>query len=148
MHIDNVIFLILSKNAYTKFSEGPSHVIYGGRARIANWEWDLLRLKEVRHKRNNLSHGEVSFSSPWAEQEDIGFVMEFRDRILNGSDPLAEYRRFSQPKQASKSNLTPNSHTTVSRQPVQPPRQPVGCGLCIALIVILSATVIWLVSQI
>ena len=23
MHIDNVIFLILSKNAYTKFSEGP-----------------------------------------------------------------------------------------------------------------------------
>ena len=24
MHIDNVIFLILSKNAYTKFSEGPN----------------------------------------------------------------------------------------------------------------------------
>ena len=24
MHIDNVIFLILSKNAYTKFSAGPS----------------------------------------------------------------------------------------------------------------------------
>ena len=23
MHIDNVIFLILSKNAYTKFSAGP-----------------------------------------------------------------------------------------------------------------------------
>ena len=23
MHIENVIFLILSKNAYTKFSEGP-----------------------------------------------------------------------------------------------------------------------------
>ena len=26
MHIDNVIFLILSKNAYTKFSAGP-HII-------------------------------------------------------------------------------------------------------------------------
>ena len=26
MHIDNVIFLILSKIAYTKFSEGPFHV--------------------------------------------------------------------------------------------------------------------------
>ena len=25
MHIDNVIFLILSKIAYTKFSEGPRH---------------------------------------------------------------------------------------------------------------------------
>ena len=24
MHIDNVIFLILSKNAYTKFSAGPA----------------------------------------------------------------------------------------------------------------------------
>ena len=27
MHIDNVIFLIMSKNAYTKFSEGPRPVI-------------------------------------------------------------------------------------------------------------------------
>ena len=26
MHIDNVIFLILSKNAYTKFSEGPQNM--------------------------------------------------------------------------------------------------------------------------
>ena len=28
MHIDNVIFLILSKNAYTKFSEGPTPMDY------------------------------------------------------------------------------------------------------------------------
>lgn len=28
MHIDNVIFLILSKNAYTNFSEGPYFVKY------------------------------------------------------------------------------------------------------------------------
>ena len=27
MHIDNVIFLILSKNAYTKFSAGPKGMI-------------------------------------------------------------------------------------------------------------------------
>lgn len=27
MHIDNVIFLILSKNAYTKFSEGPDYMV-------------------------------------------------------------------------------------------------------------------------
>ena len=29
MHIDNVIFLILSKNAYTKFSEGPDAQKWG-----------------------------------------------------------------------------------------------------------------------
>ena len=28
MHIENVIFLILSKNAYTKFSEGPEGHIH------------------------------------------------------------------------------------------------------------------------
>ena len=27
MHIDNVIFLILSKNAYTKFSAGPIGIL-------------------------------------------------------------------------------------------------------------------------
>ena len=29
MHIDNVILLILSKNAYTKFSAGPWTVVFG-----------------------------------------------------------------------------------------------------------------------
>ncbi len=121
---------------------------YGGRARIANWKWDLRRLKEVRHKRNKLSHGEVSFSSPWAEPDDINFVVDFRSRILNASDPLAQYRRFSQPKSVSKPHSTTSSYATDSRQLAQPPRQPMGCGMCIALIGILTVAVIWLVSQI
>lgn len=121
---------------------------YGGSAYITNWEWNLRRLKDVRHKRNNLSHGNVSFSSPWAEHNDINFVTDFRSHILNGSDPLAQYRRFSQPKLASKLHPTPSSHITVYRQPAQPPRQPIGCGLCITLISAIAVAVIWLVSQI
>ena len=46
MHIDNVIFLILSKNAYTKFSEGPAkpmktdapHCHYGGEELFCAYE--------------------------------------------------------------------------------------------------------------
>ena len=34
MHIDNVIFLILSKNAYTKFSEGPRYILFYNHDRI------------------------------------------------------------------------------------------------------------------
>ena len=36
MHIDNVIFLILSKNAYTKFSEGPGPIPL---ATMTNRDW-------------------------------------------------------------------------------------------------------------
>ena len=38
MHIDNVIFLILSKNAYTKFSAGP--IPLDGNS--ANYEVEVL----------------------------------------------------------------------------------------------------------
>jgi len=49
MHIDNVIFLILSKNAYTKFSEGP-YTQYRGLTQVANWvklKFAAMNLKKL-----------------------------------------------------------------------------------------------------
>lgn len=65
---------------------------------VRYWDDDLKRLKGVRHKRNKLSHGEISFGEPWAEKEDLEFLREFRERLLDQTDPIALYRKHLKAK--------------------------------------------------
>ena len=51
----------------------------------------LKTLKSIRHKRNQLSHGETSFSEECACEEDIEFLENFMKSITKGSDPLKLY---------------------------------------------------------
>ncbi len=60
-----------------------------GRAKVSSWDSIYRALKTVRHKRNQLSHGEVSFSESCAEQDDIDFIMAFRKKVLNCTDPIS-----------------------------------------------------------
>ncbi len=122
---------------------------YGG-SRIENWNQDLKQLKDIRHKRNNLSHGEVSFSSPWATEEDIDFVVDFRDRIINCNDPLSQYRRAVKSKSDPKMHTTQNdiqstfTHSQPSyTPPSKPARKPVGCAACLTLFIIIVAATLW-----
>lgn len=55
----------------------------------SQWDYMLNKLKSVRHKRNKLSHGEVSFYEPYAEVADIHFIKDFRMQIIERTDPLA-----------------------------------------------------------
>ena len=58
-------------------------------AAMTGWQRTLDQLIAIRHKRNKLSHGEVSFSSAYATEDDIDFLITFRNSILNQTDPLA-----------------------------------------------------------
>ena len=51
----------------------------------------LKTLKSIRHKRNQLSHGETPFSEECADEEDIEFLEEFMKSITKGTDPLKLY---------------------------------------------------------
>ena len=44
MHIENVIFLILSKNAYTKFSARPTYLKEGGKAFLQPFKLKMVYL--------------------------------------------------------------------------------------------------------
>ncbi len=57
------------------------------------WEDILDQLKRVRHKRNQLSHHDVSFSEPLTEEEDITFLKEFRNALLAQTDPLSQAQK-------------------------------------------------------
>lgn len=65
---------------------------------VRYWDYYLKRLKEIRHKRNKLSHGEVSFGEAWAEKEDLEFLQEFREKLLDQTDPIALYRKHLKAK--------------------------------------------------
>ena len=56
---------------------------------IPNWKADLQSLKHVRHIRNNLAHAEGSFNEENCTQYDIDWIKDFRNRILNQTDPIA-----------------------------------------------------------
>lgn len=55
---------------------------------IPYWESDLKRLKKLRHKRNNLAHANDSLNVEDVTQNDIDWIEDFYNRILNRTDPL------------------------------------------------------------
>jgi len=63
----------------------------GSRA-VTGWAEILDRLTQVRHKRNQLSHGEIPFSQKCASEADIRFLTLFKELLENGRDPLSVLR--------------------------------------------------------
>lgn len=86
---------------------------------VDDWDDCYQQLIHVRHKRNKLSHGEVSFNSPYAEKEDVLFVREFRDSILNTTDPISRFRKAlkaknkNSAKRQTQANTQPQQSTSV-----------------------------------
>jgi hypothetical protein len=58
---------------------------------IEDWDSDLKYLTRVRHIRNNLVH-ESDYDIDYTE-DDIAFMRDFYDRILNQEDPLSLLRK-------------------------------------------------------
>ncbi len=80
--------------------------------RIAEWNGTLAKLKKLRHIRNNMAHGEISFGDVNCTQEDVEWLRNFYDRIMQVSDPLAQYRKNREAERMSwnlQSNLNDNT---------------------------------------
>lgn len=64
-----------------------------GEVYVRDWSDFLQGLKEVRHKRNQLSHGDVPFSSDYAQKDDLKFIDDFHELILTQNDLLTRLRK-------------------------------------------------------
>lgn len=82
---------------------------YRGERLVLGWREDYKRLKNVRHKRNELAHDQVSFSDNVCTQDDVDFVRSFRERILMHTDPLSLLR-----KQTQKTYSTPRKYSNTT----------------------------------
>ena len=110
-----------------------------------DWNYKLKRLKEVRYKRNQLCHGDISFREQFATVDDVRFIFDFRNSILNQTDPIAlYYKQINQYRttqnQQSKRSYTVYLNLRLKNQP--PQRKSLGCFTAVLIVVAVIACVI------
>ena len=98
-----------------------------GRFVVSHWNAALNRLKELRHKRNKLSHGEVNFQTPYATDMDVQFLRAFYQLILKRADPLAQLH------QAESSKKRPPVPRTYAAPPGKTEKSGMGCLIAVAV---------------
>lgn len=62
---------------------------------MPGWDRDFRRLKEVRHIRNAMVHDVTDDGTNYSE-DDVAFVQDFYQRIMDGSDPLTMSEMYDQ----------------------------------------------------
>ena len=118
-----------------------------GKHFVPQWDYDFSMLKEIRHKRNKLSHGEISFKQNYAQQQDIDFAIHFRNRIMNQTDPLTLYHRSSKTQSTTEQYYIPTQNTPSkpssynNRKSLQ---KSAGCSAFLLLLFVITIVLIWL----
>ena len=74
---------------------------------VRNWEQDLKNLKHYRWVRNKIAHEPDCSEENMCEPEDAFWIEKFYSRIMNKTDPLAEYYQVT--KVRNDSNTVRNS---------------------------------------
>ncbi len=82
--------------------------------KVFGWDLDLSGLKRVRHIRNAMVHDSSDFDMDYTP-EDVQFLENFYDRVMNRQDPLALLR---QQNEAARAKNRAISEPTVSFKPV------------------------------
>lgn len=80
-----------------------------GVSNIPGWDATYNKLKSLRHTRNQMAHGEGSFEDYECDYDDIKWLRDFYEKIMNVSDPLAIYRRNTQVKKQVQNNKQINN---------------------------------------
>ena len=104
-----------------------------------HWGTALHRLTEVRYKRNKLSHGEVSFKTSYATEQDVQFLLAFYQLILRRADPIAQlHKAQAAPKHAAVPRAKPTP-------PMRKEKGGDGCLIAVAVTLGILATVVLIV---
>lgn len=79
------------KRGVTLYLKDMEDRSYEGSRLVDGWNGDYTRLRQLRDFRNRLAH-DVNIDEE-CRQSDIDFITLFRQRILNGTDPLTLLRK-------------------------------------------------------
>lgn len=66
--------------------------------KIPKWSSTYDKLKTLRYIRNQMAHGECSFNDDLCSYDDVQWLKDFQNKIMNVSDPLAIYRQNTKAK--------------------------------------------------
>ena len=63
---------------------------------VDDWEEDFRNLRRLRHMRNELAHESDAMDTAMCDEEDILWLEKFRERVMRGTDPLAQLTRMKE----------------------------------------------------
>lgn len=98
----------------TSYINDMEHTSTLGVSNIPEWDATYNKLKSLRHTRNQMAHGEGSFEDYECDYDDIKWLRDFYEKIMNVSDPLAIYRRNTKVKKQVQKNTLDKSNRDVS----------------------------------
>ena len=78
---------------------------------VSGWESDYKNLKHYRWVRNQIAHVPGCTESNMCQPEDIIWLQDFYDRIMEQSDPLSLYYKATAPKPKQKPTSGQSAHT-------------------------------------
>ena len=107
--------------------------IENGSAFVYDWDLNLKQLKRLRHIRNRLCHEAGSFSEELCSESDISLLDNFRESLINQTDPLSLYEKHME---TIKKSIKIKSHAETVRQLPKAPKFPAKVLIFAALAVI------------
>lgn len=99
---------------------------------VKGWDDDLRQLKHYRWVRNQIAHDPDCSEENMCEPDDIKWLDDFRQRIMNQTDPLAMYRKATQQKAQSKNQVPYYPQHNVQRQSVE----YAMIGMCVIIAIV------------
>lgn len=83
-------------NGVTQYIDDMNSVPYSQSRKVSGWDNTIKELKKYRHFRNELAHGDLDIGGDNCSDEDINWISDFRDSILNRNDPIARLRKIEE----------------------------------------------------
>ncbi|MCM1159606.1 MAG: hypothetical protein NC412_00140 [Roseburia sp.] len=110
-----------------------------GKYYVAEWNTDYLKLKHYRYIRNQIAHENYANEENMCSDNDITWIDEFYQRIMNQTDPLALYykkTKFNSNSKPTKSKMLPTVqyvplHSEAHRQPE---KKLISCAMLLLII--------------
>jgi hypothetical protein len=121
-----------SKNGVTEYINDMMK-IENGSAFVCDRDSNLEPLKRLRHIRNRLCHEAGSFGEDLCSESDIRWLDNFRERLINQTDPLSLYEKHME---TIKKSIKIKSHAETVRQLPKASKFPAKALLFAALTVI------------
>ena len=81
---------------------------------VKNFDHDLKILKDLRYKRNQLAHGDVSMRDNYVSEEDIDNVIYFYNLMIDRKDPLTIMNSNKPKTKTNKKNNNKNYGLLIS----------------------------------
>ncbi len=95
-----------SQEGVSEYIRQMDKYMFDGKRFVQHWEIEYDSLKHVRWIRNQLAHEVGTLNSDIVEDDDILFVSNFYDKIINANDPLSKLRKSNQNKSTSQYTQT------------------------------------------